>query len=126
MQQNKTVDQPSPLLRAISELMALRALELAGKRLPTRRGGRSVYNIHRNVPPWEIHTIFPAQSNELDKILVNAWNIPAFIGVPTPLIEALDSHVRALLISGLPFSRADLRLTLSRVECNENELPWFN
>jgi hypothetical protein len=115
---------PSPLLMAISELMALRALELAGKRIPSRRGGRSLWDRYKDVPPWEIHTIFPVRPEELDKILANAWAIPLRIGVPTSLVEALDMHVRALLIAGRAFDRTDLRLTLSRTSFDDTKLPW--
>jgi hypothetical protein len=109
---------------AISELMTLRALELAGKRIPSRRGGRSLWDHYRDVPPWEIHTIFPARLEELDKILTNAWALPLQVGVPTSLLETLDAHVRALLIAGHAFNRTDLRLTLSQTSFDEAKLPW--
>lgn len=116
--------EPEPLIAGVCELIVLRALELAGKRIPSRRGGRSLRACYRNVPPWEIHTIFPARSDELDKLLENAWTLPLSIGVPASLIEALNEHVRVLLVAGLPFNRADLRLSLSRVSGDATRLPW--
>jgi hypothetical protein len=103
-----------PLILIISEMAAIRALELAGNRLKGEYD-RSYQSALNKVPRWDAHTIVRAEEKHLDKILEGAWEIPRAVGVPEPLLEILDVHVRAVLTAGIPYSREDLKSSLRRI-----------
>lgn len=97
-------------MTAATEVAVLRALELAGNRnFPRSERGRL-----KGVPSWEIYThLPPVDSSGLDKLLANAWDIPAAVGFSEELISALDSYTRTLLTSGHAFDRDDLQRVLA-------------
>lgn len=109
-------------LVAVSEMAVMRALQLAGNRVLGRRG-RSVRGPMRSVDRWSIHVHLPVEDHELDALLEGAWEIPVAVGLPSGLLDALESHVRALLAAGIEFRREDLLLTLSQLPAGLS-LPW--
>ena len=120
--EGKVVEDKSTLM-AVSEMAVLRALELSGNRLSGRRG-RGVWTTIRDLPAWEFHTRLVARDDELDRIMQSAWTLPRWAGLPELLIGTLDSYVRILLTTGLPFSRRDLERVLSGMAADEVRLPW--
>lgn len=111
-------DDPSFLL--MCEHFALRALELAGKRLLTQsprgvRGKPEAQEVHT----YDLHTIAPApQAREVDKLLTGAYDLMrATIGDATCVQAAVDTYCRALLVSGRPHRREYLAETLLQSGC---------
>jgi hypothetical protein len=112
------------LLSAVAELSVLRAIELAGDRI-IRRAERSLRGPLKAFKPISVHVQRPVEEADLDDILTrDAWAIPAVAGLPKSLIDALDGHMRILLVAGLEFRREDLALTLSRLSLESLSLPW--
>lgn len=102
------------------EGIALRALELAGKRLlnQTPRGVRGKPEAQR-VHAWDLHTIAPKPSNtDVDRLLTGAYELMSQTLGDQPCIQqAVDAYCRALLASGRPHRREYLEQTLAASGC---------
>lgn len=88
------------------DLAVRRALELAGKRLRTRRSGLLRSWPHPipdldQVPAHELHVHITVDECRLDKLLDDAWR-PLLDVLPDGqhIAEVLDVYVRQLLLSG--------------------------
>lgn len=89
------------------DLAVRRALELAGKRLRTRRSGLLLSSPHPafpdldQVPAHELHTHVRVDARRLDKLLDGAWR-PLLDALPSGqgIAAVLDAYVRDLLLTG--------------------------
>lgn len=91
---------------AAVEMAALRALELAGKRL-LNNGNREWKGRLRRVDAWEIHTHI--QAAELDTILEGAYTLLDHCVPNQPRLRAaVDAYVRERLASQRPHDRSRL------------------
>ncbi|MEH1014628.1 hypothetical protein V6U90_16140 [Micromonospora sp. CPCC 206060] len=99
---------------AACEVLALRALEIAGKRIL----GRGRYQ-HVHLKAWEYHTVRPSTPPSVARLLHDAWTaVPAVatrLGVDAEkLTAALTGYVGGLLVSGSRHDPAELREHLAR------------
>lgn len=100
---SQQADRESPISRmteweiAAVEFAALRALEIAGKRLLTG-GPRGWRGALPHVPAWELHTHIPAKN--LDKVLTGAYDlIPICLPGQNDVYSVIDRYVRERLES---------------------------
>lgn len=104
-------------LRAV-EQVALRALELAGKRMLSRseRGWQSPAS---GVHPWDVHTVASRPAPEqMDRLLDGAYTTAHVNFADDPcVLEAVDDYCRHLLATGQPHRREYLATTLTRHGC---------
>lgn len=102
------------------EGIALRALELAGKRL-INGGPRGVKGKPEaaQVHSWDLHTIAPTPtSTDVERLLNGAFDLmSATIGDSPCIQDAVDTYCRALLSSGRPHRREYLANTLVASGC---------
>lgn len=105
--------QPTAVVVAVSEMVVVRVLELAGNRLMSRNG-RSDRGTLQRMAPWDRHSFFRVTGEEADKVLAGVWEVPAERGLPEELLRVLDTYVRLLLASGHSLHRSDLVQTLSQ------------
>lgn len=124
---NTPPDQPAALASATApqqapestwwlrtvEQVALRALELSGKRMLSRsqRGWRSPA---AHVHPWDVHTVATRPENEqLDRLLDGAYDTAQVNFADAPcVLEAVDVYCRHLLTTGQPHRREYLATIL--------------
>lgn len=115
-----TLAVSSPLL-AVCDVLVIRALEVAGKRIV--RGERSRFRV-LGTRPWHVaHTIWRPDQSHVNKSLQNAWDvIPALLdthgccGVTSRQItDMLDRYTSDLLLTGTPHNLTDLRYRFSTV-----------
>lgn len=104
---------------AACEALALRALEVAGKRVL----GRDRYR-YTDLPVWEYHTVRQSTPTSVPRLLQGAFTaVPAVasrLGVdPEKLTAALTSYVGGLLVSGSRHDVADLREHLAATVAGE-------
>lgn len=100
------------------ELVALRALELAGNRM-IKNGPRGVRGQYQNLPSWEMHTVAPVPP-DLDKVLARAWDVAEpVIGDQPCLRRTVEDYVRTLLSTGTPHRREYLDRALQHAGCAE-------
>lgn len=104
----------SPLL-AVCDVLVIRALEVAGKRIV--RADRARFR-RLGTRPWHVaHTIWRPDEAHVAKSLQNAWDVvPALFesygccGVTTRQVtECLDRYTADLLLTGTPHSLDELR-----------------
>jgi hypothetical protein len=107
----------SPLL-AVADVLVIRALEAAGKRLVrSSRVGRSRFEKMRDRPLHTAHTLWRPDPELINKALVHAWDVvPAMLSAhgccnvtAGQVTEMLDSYTRDLLITGTPHRLSELR-----------------
>lgn len=84
---------------ATAEMAVLRALQVAGRRLLTRRS-RAVRGPLQGVPPWELHVHLPVGDTDLTLLLRDAWDIPEAVGLPSMMIESWISMCGFCLLRG--------------------------
>jgi hypothetical protein len=110
----------SPLL-AVCDVLVVRALEVAGKRIV--RAERSRYRV-LGTRPWHVaHTIWRPTPEHVTKSLQNAWDVvPAMLdshgccGVTSRQVtEMLDQYASDLLITATPHNLTDLRYRFESV-----------
>lgn len=100
---------------AALEFGAMRALELAGKRL-LNNGSRAYRGQLRGVDPWAIHTHI--QAADADDVLSGAYNLLQLCLPDQPCIHAtIDTYVRERLASQQPHDRAVLLTMLAEAGC---------
>lgn len=95
------------------EVAVLRALELASKRMLTRK----VVGSLPDVPHHLIYTHLAAvtETAALDRLLRGAWSsLPDAMTGIDGLVDALDDHVRSLLASGQTYQAEYLRPVIRR------------
>ncbi|SCG15509.1 hypothetical protein GA0070610_1743 [Micromonospora echinofusca] len=94
---------------AACEVLALRALEIAGKRVL----GRDRYR-HADLKAWDYHTVRQSTPTSVPRLLQGAWTaVPAIatrLGVDAEKLEAaLTTYVGGLLVTGTGHDPAELR-----------------
>ncbi|HEY0699694.1 MAG TPA: hypothetical protein VGD43_18000 [Micromonospora sp.] len=94
---------------AACEILALRALEIAGKRAL----GRERYR-HTDLKAWEYHTVRQSMPTSVPRLLKDAWTaVPAVatkLGVDAEKLTAtLAAYVGGLLVTGAQHDVAELR-----------------
>jgi hypothetical protein len=100
---------------AVLEFGAVRALELAGKRL-LNNGSRAYRGQLRDVEPWAIHTHI--QAADADDVLSGAYNLLQLCLPDQPCIYAtIDSYVRERLALQQPHDRDRLLTMLAEAGC---------
>lgn len=100
---------------AALEFGAVRALELAGKRL-LNNTNRAFKGQLRRVEPWAIHTHIPAA--DIDDVLNGAYTLLELCLPDQPCIHAtIDAYVRERLSQQLPHDRARLMSMLATAGC---------
>lgn len=106
------------------EQVALRALELAGKRMLSRsqRGWSSPAT---HVHPWDVHTVTDRpQTNQLDRLLEGAYTTAQVNFAEAPcVLESIDSYCRHLLVTGQPHRREYLATILLDRGCAPHQDP---
>jgi len=99
-------------LRAV-EQVALRALELSGKRMLSRsqRGWRAPA---AHVHPWDVHTVATRpDTDQLDRLLDGAYDTAQVNFADAPcVLESIDAYCRHLLTTGQPHRREYLATIL--------------
>lgn len=104
----------SPLL-AVCDVLVVRALEVAGKRIV--RAERSRYRV-LGTRPWHVaHTIWRPTPDHVRKSLDHAWDVvPAMLdshgccGITSrQVVEMLDEYTSDLLITATQHNLTDLR-----------------
>ncbi|TDB79623.1 hypothetical protein [Micromonospora sp. KC721] len=113
------VDPLSGPFVAACEALALRALEVAGKRLV----GRERYR-HTDLSVWEYHTVRQSTPTSVPRLLQDAFTaVPAVAGRlgvdPEKLTAALSRYVGGLLVSGCRHDVGELREHLARSVAGE-------
>lgn len=106
---------------AAIELVVLRALELAGKKMLTGgpRGLRGTA-VAKQVRPYDLHTITQPPAN-LDRLLDGAFDLShVALGDQPCLQQAIEAYVRGLLASRRPHRQEYLITALQHAECTEN------
>lgn len=104
---------------AAIELVALRALELAGKRLLTNgsrglRGKPQAQSVHS----WDLHTVIPEPPTNVDRLLHKAFDLSTPVLGEQPCIQAaIETYCRALIASGRPHRREYLVQALEHAGC---------
>lgn len=115
-----TLATASPLL-AVCDVLVIRALEVAGKRIV--RAERSRFRT-LGTRPWHVaHTIWRPDQVHVTKSLQNAWDVvPALLdsygccGVTSRQVtRCLDQYTADLLITGTPHDVNELRYRFSSV-----------
>lgn len=110
----------SPLL-AVCDVLVVRALEVAGKRIV--RAERSRFRV-LGTRPWHVaHTIWRPTQEHVAKSLTNAWDVvPAMLdahgccGITSrQVVEMLDKYASDLLITGTAHNLTDLRYRFESV-----------
>lgn len=114
-----TADPLSGPFVAACEALALRALEVAGKRVL----GRERYR-HTDLPVWEYHTVRQSTPTSVPRLLQGAFTavpaVAARLGVDAEkLTAALTGYVGGLLVSGGRHDAVDLREHLARTVVEE-------
>ncbi len=113
-----TLATASPLL-AVCDVLVIRALEVAGKRIV--RAERSRFRV-MGTRPWHVaHTIWRPRPEYVVKSLQNAWDVvPALLdsygccGVTSRQVtECLDRYTSDLLITGTAHNITELRYRFS-------------
>ncbi|MBM0226835.1 hypothetical protein [Micromonospora sp. ATA51] len=104
---------------AACEVLALRALEIAGKRVV----GRERYR-HADLKAWEYHTVRQSTPTSVPRLLQGAWTaVPAVatrLGVDAEqLTAALSAYVGGLLVTGTRHDVAELREHLAGTVAGE-------
>ncbi|MFG1660692.1 hypothetical protein ACGFIY_29560 [Micromonospora chersina] len=104
---------------AACEVLALRALEIAGKRVL----GRERYR-HNGLKAWEYHTVRQSTPTSVPRLLDGAWTavpaIAARLGVDAEkLTAALTAYVGGLLVTGARHDVAELREHLAQTVAGE-------
>lgn len=101
------------------ELVALRALELTGKRLLSNKtGGVRGKRAAREVHAWDLHTVSPEPPPNLDKLMESAFDlVEPVLGDQPCLRRAVDTYVRGLIVSGRPHRREYLEQTVRHAGC---------
>jgi hypothetical protein len=101
---------PDPALMAACDALVVRALELAGKRIRSRRP-RAERGRLQEIDAAAVHTQIALTAEEIDslRLLDGAWDrvpaVAARYGVEAGCMEAtLDSYVRELLAAGIAHS----------------------
>ncbi|RQX13383.1 hypothetical protein DDE19_25935 [Micromonospora ureilytica] len=99
---------------AACEVLALRALEIAGKRVV----GRERYR-HAALKAWEYHTVRQSTPTSVPRLLEGAFTAVPAIATrldvdPEKLTAALTTYVGGLLVTGTRHEPADLREHLTR------------
>ncbi|MET8352660.1 hypothetical protein [Micromonospora sp. NPDC005206] len=99
---------------AACEVLALRALEIAGKRVV----GRERYR-HAGLKAWEYHTVRQSTPTSVPRLLEGAFTAVPAIATrldvdPEQLTAALTTYVGGLLVTGARHDPADLREHLTR------------
>jgi hypothetical protein len=99
---------------AACEVLALRALEIAGKRVV----GRERYR-HTDLKAWEYHTVRQSTPPSVPRLLEGAWTAVPAIATrlrvdPEKLTAALAAYVGGLLVTGARHDPAELREHLNR------------
>lgn len=116
------MEEITPLtpLVAACDVLVLKALEAAGKRLV--RADRARYRVLGAHPFHEAHTLWAATSSELDKVLRTAWDtLPAAAAATaapaatTHLSHVLDAYVRTVVGQQRPHRAGDLARVLGQV-----------
>lgn len=115
-----TLATASPLL-AVCDVLVIRALEVAGKRIV--RAERSRFR-RLGTKPWHVaHTIWRPDPVHVRKSLQNAWDVvPALLEsygccnlTAVQVTGCLDSYANDLLITGTEHSVDELRYRFSTV-----------
>lgn len=100
------------------EQVALRALELAGKRMLSRseRGWKSPA---AGVHPWDVHTVTARPTeDQLDRLLDGAYSTAQVNFADAPcVLTAVDTYCRNLLMTGQPHRREYLATVLVKQGC---------
>lgn len=100
------------------EQVALRALELAGKRMLSRseRGWKSPA---AGVHPWDVHTVATRPTEDhLDRLLDGAYTTAQVNFSESPcVLAAVDAYCRNLLLTGQPHRREYLATVLVKQGC---------
>lgn len=116
-----TVLQTASPLLAVCDVLVIRALEVAGKRIV--RTERSRFRV-LGTRPWHVaHTIWRPTPEQVTKSLQNAWDVvPAMLdahgccGVTSRQVTAmLDRYASDLLITGTAHNLVDLRYRFESV-----------
>ncbi len=119
------VSHESEPLVAASDLLVIRALELVGKRIvhtDRRTRGERVQRLAEEGLPWhEAHTLWPADTDTIEKGLAVAWDPVALVllehgccgATPEQITLLLDRYARDLLLTQTPHRVAELRLRLA-------------
>ncbi|MGW3610582.1 hypothetical protein ACWD6N_11940 [Micromonospora sp. NPDC005163] len=99
---------------AACEVLALRALEIAGKRVV----GRERYR-HAGLKAWEYHTVRQSTTTSVPRLLEGAFTAVPAIATrldvdPEKLTAALTTYVGGLLVTGARHDPAELREHLTR------------
>lgn len=115
-----TASPNDPSFLLMVEHLALRALELAGKRL-LNSGPRGIKGKPeaQEVHSYDLHTIAPTpRGKDIDQLLKGAFDLMhATLGDVPCVTEAVDTYCRALLASGRPHRREYLAETLYQSGC---------
>jgi hypothetical protein len=110
---------PAMWQMAAIELVTLRALELAGKRMLTNssrglRGKPEAQAVHS----WDLHTVVEQPPNNVDRLLSNAFELSGPVLGDQPCIQtAIETYCRALIASGRPHRREYLLEALQHAGC---------
>lgn len=115
-----TLATSSPLL-AVCDVLVIRALEVAGKRIV--RAERSRYRTLGTRPMHVAHTIWPPSPELVNKALTNAWGVvPVLLDsygccnlTAVQVTGCLDRYTGDLLVTGTPHSVDELRYRFSSV-----------
>ncbi|MFU8873209.1 hypothetical protein [Micromonospora sp. SL4-19] len=104
---------------AACEVLALRALEIAGKRAL----GRERYR-HQGLKAWEYHTVRPAAPASVPRLLEGAWTaVPAVAAKldvdDEKLTAALAAYIGGLLVTGARHDVDELREHLAATVAGE-------
>lgn len=100
---------------AAVEFAAVRALELAGKRLLNGNNRQWKGRLQR-VEPWAIHVQIPV--SDIEETLVGAYNLMHLCLPDHPCLHAVvDAYVRERLLSQRPHDRARLCIMVEQAGC---------
>jgi hypothetical protein len=115
-----TLATASPLL-AVADVLVIRALEVAGKRIV--RADRARFR-QLGTKPWHVaHTLWRPDQAHVNKSLEHAWDVvPALLdsygccGVTAiQVVQCLDRYTADLLLTGTPHTLSELRYRFSTV-----------
>lgn len=118
-----TLAQRESAILAAVDVLAIKALEVAGKRIV--RQGRDRFAARTDLAlPWhQCHTKWGLDERDIDRVMVGAWDVvPALLSpyglsdaVSERLVRFLDGYIRGLLLTRGRYDAQDLRARLTHL-----------